>query len=520
MIAEKQPQSSVISTVQVNLDNVLKQIVHDGLTCYKQTNSKASLPAKVAAAKADKQHKKGAVFAVRAKEHFTAKGVKGYIITSKETLVEDANSLTHFTPNVYRVFQYADSKRQYITGFEEKNLLQVNTFVVDIDTLQFSVQDILLACLDESIGAPTLIVRSDRGYHVYFVLEQPLFISNKNDFRSLTVAKRIAENLKESLASVKADKFCNSFGFFRIPKNENIVWYQPTATYHTGDLITWSMRQDDDKGRSLFVVPSKLTTSSVLQSDWFGDLLRATDIKGEKGQIGRNNALFTVALICYQEGKPIEDAMNLLDEYNSRFTYGLSGDETDKILQSAYSGKYKGAQREYVEALLELYVGDPNKYTISFGNKGWYKHKKERKERVRNHYEEWEEDLIGYITSKFDVAEPFIWLTQKQMCEAIKIPSSSLNVVIKQSTKIITTKVGKGRGSITGWTTVSLFLKHVLLSLQTAKEQYRLYILNTMNELLAECEASPAVALVTTKLAQLAHIYRPDMNKETLDNSS
>ena len=106
------------------------------------------------------------------------------------------------------------------------------------------------------------------------------------------------------------------------------------------------------------------------------------------------------------------------------------------------------------------------------------------------------------------------------MCEAIKIPSSSLNVVIKQSTKIITTKVGKGRGSITGWTTVSLFLKHVLLSLQTAKEQYRLYILNTMNELLEECEASPAVAFATAKLAQLLHLYRPGMSEETLDNSS
>ena len=141
-------------------------------------------------------------------------------------------ALTHFTPNIYRKFGYADEKRRMIKGFEEKNLLQINTFVVDIDSKRHSVEDILLTCIDNSIGSPTLIVESARGYQVYFVLSKPLFISNKNDFRGLTVAKRISDNLKRSLKTVDADPFCNDFGFFRIPKTDNIAWMQLDQTYN------------------------------------------------------------------------------------------------------------------------------------------------------------------------------------------------------------------------------------------------------------------------------------------------
>ena len=145
------------------LQNVYNTILHEGLTTYKTKYSKATLPDRVEAEKADKRHKKGAIFVVRSKSDFTSTGVKGYIVTSKETLLEDAAGLSHFTPNVYRQFGYSDDKRTKIHGFEEKNLLQINTFVVDIDTKQHSVQEILLTCMDESIGAPTLIVESERG---------------------------------------------------------------------------------------------------------------------------------------------------------------------------------------------------------------------------------------------------------------------------------------------------------------------------------------------------------------------
>ena len=494
-----------VSTNQ--LLDVYNTILHDGLTTYKVKNSKASLPALFTAEKMDKQHKKGAIFAVRSKSDFTSNGVKGYIITSKETLLEDAIELTHFTPNVYRQFSYSDEKRSMIRGFEEKNLLQINTFVVDIDTKHHSVQDILLACVDESIGAPTLIIESERGYQVYFTLTQPLFISNKNNFRGLTVAKRIADNLKKSLKSVDADLFCNDFGFFRIPKSENIAWIQLNQTYSMAQLIDWSRRQDDNQDRPLFVIPSKLTKSSVMQSEWFTKLIQAVDIKGKKGQLGRNNAMFTLALVCFSEGWEKVRTFDFLDEYNSSLNHPLHLADIQNLLNSAYSGKYKGASKEYVEVLLEQYVGGDLSIPISLGYKGvWYKFKKERKDRVRSHYEEWEQDIIDYISAKKSNSEMFLWHTQKELCEAVGIPQSTLNNLLKQSTRLLKTTKGKGRNAKTGWTTISLFIQYALkkaTEFSKSKGLYRIGLQDVVDEWIGELEIIAGYDLLIDYLRKL-----------------
>lgn len=465
------------------LNKLYNTILHRGLKTYKAKGSKA--PFRLRMEVEERHNKQGAIFAVRSKEDFTPAGVKGYIITSKETLIEDVSSLSHFTPNVYRTFGYADAQRRYIIGFEEKNLLQINTFVVDIDTKRHSVQDILLACIDDSIGAPTLIVETNRGYQVYFVLSSPLYISNKKDYLSLKVAKRIADNLKRSLKGVDADPFCNDFGFFRVPKPENIVWLQLENTYEIAQLIDWSMRQDADLNRPLFVVPSKITTVAATQSDWFHALIQATHIKGGKGRIGRNNAMFTLALVCFSEGWDKTRTFDLLDEYNSRLQHPLSVSEVNTILESAYSGKYQGAKREYIEELLSNYIDNSSSIEVSFPKKGWYKFKKERKNRSRTHYYEWEKDIIQYISEKKSPSEMFLWLSQKELCQAIGIPQSTLNEVLKRSTKIIKTVNGKGRNAKTGWTTVPLFIASLVQQakeLAAKKSAYRVWLQTLVEE--------------------------------------
>lgn len=506
-----------------NLLNIYNTILHEGLTTYKTKYSKAYLPARIEAEKVDKQHKKGAIFVVRSKDHFTSNGVKGYIVTSKETLLEDAAHLTHFTPNVYRKFGYSDEKRTKINGFEEKNLLQINTFVVDIDTKKHSVQDILLACIDYSIGAPTLIVESDRGFQVYFVLSQPLFISNKNDFRGLTVAKRISENLKRSLQCVDADPFCNDFGFFRIPKPDNIAWVQLDQTYSMKQLIDWSRRQDDDQARPLFVVQSKFTYTSVMQSEWFTALIQAVDIKGEKGRLGRNNAMFTLALVCYSESWEKNRTYDFLDEYNSRLNYPLPLEDVENLLNSAYSGKYKGASKKYVEELLQEHVIGGSDIEVKFNHKsGWYKFKKERKNRVRSHYDEWEQDIIDYITAEKSDSEPFLWHTQKELCKAIGISQSSLNELLKKSTRLLKTTTGKGRAAKTGWTTISLFIQYVLkkaTAFANSKGLYRIGLQQVVDESISELEPIAGYDLLINYLQRL-DVTTPPTTQEILPRRS
>ncbi|MGN7118979.1 primase C-terminal domain-containing protein [Lysinibacillus odysseyi] len=444
------------------LEQIFDIILHEGLLTYNPKSSKSSISKQLLARVNDKHHKKGAIFVVRKKSDFTDSGVKGYIISSKETVIEQAGKLTHFTPNIYRRYRYADQDRRYVKGFIEENLQQVNTFVVDIDTKEHTVQEILLACIDESIGQPTLIVSSDRGYQVFFMLETPIYISNKNEFRSLKVAKRIAENLKRSLKSVDADQYCNDFGFFRIPNHQNVEWFDETAVYTPASLIAWSQRRDNDMGRSLYVVPQKMQVTSLTQSEWFNHLLHATDVKGEKGQIGRNNVLFTLALVCFQDGKDQSFTFDLLDEYNANLRHPLSSQEIKTIVASAYSGKYKGAKKEYVEQLLALYVQGAEGVSVHFGHKGWYKHKKAREDRERSHCHEWEQDIADWIAAEKSVSEPFIWRTQKELCEEIGIAGSTLNKLLKQSKKVIKTTTGKGRNAKTGWSTVELYIEYII----------------------------------------------------------
>ncbi|PFL22852.1 replication initiation protein, partial [Bacillus thuringiensis] len=111
-------------------------------------------------------------------------------------VLDHIGQATHWTPNIFRVGTYIDRNTKIIKGHEERNLKQINCFTVDIDTKDLTPGEIVLAAMDKQLGMPTVIVESVKGYQVYFVLDKPLFISNKNDFRGLRSAKRISENIR------------------------------------------------------------------------------------------------------------------------------------------------------------------------------------------------------------------------------------------------------------------------------------------------------------------------------------
>ncbi len=503
----------------MNLVEVFDTLLPKGLLTYKKIGSKASLPKRVAAEKQDKQNRQGVLFAVREKAHFANGQVKGYILTSKESLLEDAGALSHFTPNVYRFGTYSDEARTMIKGFSEENLQQINTFVVDIDTKRYTVNDLLLACLDESVGLPTWIIESDRGYQLYFVLSAPLFISNKENFRGLKVAKRISDNIKRSLKSVEADIYCNDFGFFRVPTKDNVVYVDLNNTYTMHELIQWSMRRDDDIERPLFVVPTKKENPDLTRTDWFDALVHTTNIKGETGVIGRNNTLFTLALIGFAEGWEFERTENFLDEFNSRLHNPMGAADIKATLDSAYSGKYTGPSKEYVETLLALHVKNGKEFTVSFGNRAWYKFKKNREDRTRSHYDEWEQDIIDYITAEKSVSEPFIWRTQKEMCEAVGIAQSSLNALLKCSTKLVKTITGKGRAAKTGWTTVKLFMEYIMNLVKDQKQAYRKALVQVVLDWTDELEPVAGYEELMNYVHQLFKRDNQNTAAEPLDGS-
>lgn len=456
------------------LQKIYESILHEGIETYKRTGSAASLPQLVAARKNAARHKKGAIGVTRSKEDLsTPEGVKGYVITSLETLLEDALELTHWNPSIFNYIRYSDKKRRHLKGHEEHNLQQINTFVVDIDTKKQPYTEILTAALDHSVGIPTLVLETPKGFQVYFVLEKPLYISNQNEFRGLKVAKRISENIKKSLATVLqgVDISCNDFGFFRLPTEKNVRWFSQEMVYDFGSLIAWSKRQDDDQGRGLFVVPTKEAANDPTQSEWFRELLASHHVKGSEGQIGRDNLMFTLALACYSAGRGEGETLDLLDEYNSALSSPIRHSEVQKIVRSAYKGRFKGAHQDYIQQLLEDW-GSGKDIAIENHVGGWYKFKKEREDRVRSHYHEWEADLLSYIQKATSAEKPVKWTTQKEVCEVLGMAKSTFNEVIRKSNRILIRRKGKGCKAQTGLTSVAVLIQCALEYNQKHRQLY------------------------------------------------
>jgi len=490
-----------------NLSALFHMVLHEGLMEYKKIGSRASLSQQIETNRQNSINKQGIVFVTRSKEDLlSSHGVKGYIVSSKESVMEDSNLLSHWTPNVFNYGTYTNQLRKYIKGHEETNLQQINTFVVDIDSKKQSYTEILTAALDHSVGVPTLILETPKGFQAYFVLDKPLFISNKNDFRGLKVAKRISENIKRSLAKALqgVDLSCNDFGFFRIPNEENIRWFSKDMTFDFGYLIEWSRRQDDDHGRGLFVVHEQKTIHDITQEAWFQELLAAKHVKGQQGKIGRDNLLFTLALACYSAGKEENETYNFLDELNSSLHAPLKHTDVKKILKSAYKGRFKGAHSSYIQQLLEEW-GSGIEVPIQSNPNGWHKFKKARKDRKRSHYEEWESDILVYVNQQTSVSNPIMWSTQKQICEEIGISRSTFNEVIKQSNKIMMKTEGKGCKAQTGLTSVAMLLQCAL----AFNQAHRTSFVASLQLMLEEPDNALAISALEGTLEMLQNAVKP-----------
>ena len=275
-------------------------------------------------------------------------------------------------------------------------------------------------------------------------------------------------------------------------------------TFDFGSLIEWSRRQDDGHGRGLFVVPEHKSIQDVTQQEWFQELLAAKHVRGNQGQIGRDNLLFTLALACYSAGKEENETYNLLDELNSSLHASLKHSEVRKIIKSAYKGRFKGAHSTYIQQLLEEW-GSGKPITIHSNPNGWHKFKKARKDRKRSHYEEWETDILTYIGQQTNISSPITWGTQKQICEEINIPRSTFNEVVRKSSKIMMKTEGKGCKAQTGLTSVTVLLQCALAFNQAHRATYTAAI----RLMMPEYENAPAIDSFKSILQTIQKAVRP-----------
>ena len=457
----------------MNLNTIYPLILKDGLRNYKFRNSHLKPVSSV------EEGKRGAIFTYRSKAHMIK--ARGLVLTSMEAIKENQDGFTHWTPNVYRFGSYSDSRRQITRGHAEENLRQINTFVIDFDLSSDDVMtsgDILTAALDLGF-MPTLILKSDKGYQAYFVLSEPAYVTAHSQFKVVKVAKAISQNLRSYFSqTLPVDMTCNHFGICRIPRTDNIEFFDEEYTYSFQEWLNWSMKQSDlpfpSKKPNLTVISG---TEGAKQTDepWYKMLMNESNIKGTKDLMGRNSVLFTLALANFSSGVSQGDCEVVLNEFSLRLDEPVTTSELLKIIASAYSGKYEAASRDYIMLLCRAWVNKDLKAADLFTKQRWYKFKKKRADRKNSHLYEWKADVMAYLEDFYQSEDPFIQTTKKALREALSIPERSLDRVLKAlkaDQKIFfTIKSGRG-GGIRIASVKAIFLS----LLQVKKERQEAYV--------------------------------------------
>lgn len=460
----------------MNLTNIYSLILKDGLRNYKFKNSHLKPVSSV------EEGNRGAIFGYRTKEKMMK--ARGVVLTSMESISENEDSLTHWTPNVYRFGSYSDPKRQITRGHSEDNLRQINTFYIDFDITSSAEEmtsgDILTAAIDLGF-MPTLILKSDKGYQAYFVLDKAAYVTTHSQFKVVKVAKAISQNLRNYFGqTLPVDMTCNHFGIARMPRTDNVEFFHADYTYSFQEWLDWSMKQSDllfpSKKPNLTVIAGSEGVKQV-DEPWYGLLLKEANIRGAKALMGRNNVLFTLALANFSSGVSQSDCEAVLADFNENLAEPLSQDEFLKVVGSAYSGKYEAASRDYIKLLCKAWVNENLKGSDLFIKQRWYKFKKKRADRKHSHLHEWKADIMAYLEGFYQSEDPFVQTTKKAIREELNIPERSLDKVLKalKAERKIFFAVKAGRGG--GIRLASV--KAIVLSLiQVKKDRQEAYFAN------------------------------------------
>ncbi|KKX43470.1 plasmid replication protein (plasmid) [Lactiplantibacillus plantarum] len=503
---------SAMKTAQQAIDLIL----HQGL---RETKARHSNVLKLEKTIPGKQNKHGAIAMYRSKAQMAKSW--GTIYTSKEAVYDNYATSTHWTPNVFNYLTYTDAAKHYVKGAKEQNLSQINTLVVDVDyrdveERQAKFAEVWDTAMLDVQFMPTLILATQKGYHIYYVFDEPVFVRRHANGKlpAVRAAKAIAKSLKQYYAQKlpAVDVTCNSFGIFRVPRPDNIEYFEPKMTVDFQALMTWSINFANDQHQ---IKPQNTQrsfyarrASRQIDQPWFQALINQTDIDQNVGY-GRHNTIFTLALACYSSNVSQAQCFDILDEFNSNLNHPLATQHVQKVINDAYSGQFHAASREYVNALLETWVPDADRRVyLQRSQTTWYKYAKPRTERVNSHVNEWQADLMAYFNQRtFQDNNWFTRTSLRHISKELNICLGSLTKALKEliDQGLVYREKGHGRQA-TMFATRSSLLQHAMALKQAQRLNYWLMVarfLDPTEQLLAVQRFSLTSDPNTTEFEQL-----------------
>lgn len=469
----------------LNINKVYDFILHGSLEKYKFKNSKATDLERTNFKDTQSKNWKSARIAVTPNKDILKDGL-GLIIASEEALVQYGYKFSHWTPNPYNYLSKEKSNISDVNTYKvlnrtKDNVKQINTFVLDVDEdIEYNelVQSLASAHINEGAEMPNLYVKTPRGWHLYFVLDVP-FYAKGIEKKAIKVAEKVHGSLAYAISKyLPVDNQCVFTGYFRLPTKDNVKLF--TNQYCSkAYMVRWSKKYSEKNNLNRNVFYKSIANGHELTPEWVNYLLKEADVTSFGYGVGRNNTMFSVALYYYSKNVDIKEAENNIYALNQRLNKSLSHKDIEKVIKSAYSGRYGGAMREHVENLLEAFSDDRIAYSNSgVSINGFWKHKKERKDRVRSHFDERKDDLERYLNEHTNKQKVFVKGSMSAIAKKLGMARSSLYAIFEKHINkgtIIKYTIKNGRYSETFIALKSVYIEslfEMVKSLKNKKESY------------------------------------------------
>lgn len=333
----------------------------------------------------------------------------------------DSTTANWFTPNLFRYWKFGRTKN---------NLQYIQVLAVEIDQEVRSVLELKDLLLSAGVPMPHYVARSKtlHHWHVYWMIEPVAAYKN---------VVRYVDKITAALADViGADpKGVGAERWFRVPRSEIYELKEATQRYTYEDFKAWFELFEDLYPEKKEIVPTK---GHLYQMDIFGHPAIQKLMKGTfTGQ--RDNACFTLALTYYAAGWSQDVAEEELMKWNERNDHSghvFRPEDVQKCVKSAYSGKYQGPKRKWVEEL----TGIEFKLRVLRSREGERKYHKNSDIQHR---------IVELIRTAGQLS-----CSQKEIAERINRPLRSVKQAIKQlidGGRILQIGGGRGRGNVSSY---------------------------------------------------------------------
>lgn len=289
------------------------------------------------------------VHLVRFDETKTGEKEVKFVCDSIEKVIENAAYYAYFTVN------QVNSPRQRV----KENLSSLNAFVLDFDLQKdgterdYTADELAYIIFNELDLYPHFIweTKTKGNYQVAFLIDQlPGLPKQIMLFES--ILKRLSIVLGSDYSATVANKL------FRAPKKAIYAYESATNVYDIDDFKELfeceeineqleQLQEQRKKGEIINFTEQQLLNSPAIKA------LEECEIDGF-----RNHACFTLALFYYSIGREKADVEDFFMNtwYNrandsNKFSTRFTKSEIRSCLKSAFSGRYAGASKEWIESL-------------------------------------------------------------------------------------------------------------------------------------------------------------------------